>query len=105
MRNFKNKLFNQKQFSDITIKVKGKEIYAHKAILAAQCEKFWAMFTSLMSEKDSDVLDVEEYSYEIVLKLLEYFYCGQIDIDSYDHQYLMELLRKNSHNINIIKHN
>lgn len=62
--------------------------------MAAQCEKFWAMFTSLMSEDESKVLEITEYSYEIVLKLLEYFYCGQIDIDGYDHEYLMELLRK-----------
>lgn len=52
------------------------------------------MFTSLMSEEESNVLEISEYSYEIVLKLLEYFYCGQIDIDGYDHECLMELLRK-----------
>jgi len=74
--------------------VEGKEIYAHKAIIAAQCEKFWAMFTSFMSEGEMTTMDIEDYSYEIVLKLLEYFYCGQIDIDTYDHKYLMELLRK-----------
>ncbi len=53
-----------------------KEIFAHKAILAAQCEKFWAMFTFLTTEEVTKELEINNYSYEIVIKLLEYFYCG-----------------------------
>ena len=53
------------------------------------------MFTSLMSEEETKELVIKNYRYEIVLKLLEYFYCGQIDIDCYNHEYLMELLGKN----------
>ena len=52
------------------------------------------MFTSMMSDGEATTMHIEDYSYEVVLKLLEYFYCGQIDIDEYNHEYLMELLRK-----------
>merc|ERR1711879_818128 len=39
------RLLNSPDFSDITFLVEGKRIYAHKAILVAQCEHFHAMFS------------------------------------------------------------
>merc|ERR1719221_1037484 len=39
------RLLNSPDFSDITFVVEGKRIYAHKAILVAQCEHFHAMFS------------------------------------------------------------
>merc|ERR1712007_238976 len=39
------RLLNNPDFSDITFIVQGQRIYAHKAILVAQCEHFRAMFT------------------------------------------------------------
>merc|ERR1719159_1840769 len=43
IENMRN-LLNSPDFSDITFVVEGKRIYAHKAILVAQCEHFHAMF-------------------------------------------------------------
>lgn len=91
--NFRDKLFNKKIFSDLLIKVGDKEIFAHKNILAAQCEKFYAMFTSEMSEEKVSILEIKKFSYGVVKAMLEYFYCAHIDIDNMDYNMLIELLR------------
>ena len=44
------KLINNSTFADVVFSVEGKQIYAHKAILSAQCEHFRAMFTNGMRE-------------------------------------------------------
>jgi hypothetical protein len=44
------KIINNPTFSDVVFMVEGKAIYAHKAILSAQCEHFRAMFMNGMKE-------------------------------------------------------
>ena len=44
------KIINNSTFSDIVFLVENKPIYAHKAILSAQCEHFRAMFNNGMKE-------------------------------------------------------
>jgi hypothetical protein len=44
------KIINNSTFSDVVFLVEGKPIYAHKAILSAQCEHFRAMFNNGMKE-------------------------------------------------------
>jgi len=85
-------LFNKKDFSDITIKIEGKEIYAHKNILAAQCERFFAMFTSDMSEGCNNEIIIEDYSFEVVKAMIEFFYCAQIDVDRMGYKTLIEFI-------------
>lgn len=63
------------------------------AILAAQCERFWQLFTSEMQESKEGVFRIDNYSYEAVLAFLEYIYCGEFDIDKYSFDFHFELLQ------------
>jgi len=58
--------------------VEGKPIYAHKAILSAQCEHFRAMFTSGMKESNQGQIEVKDWSYNSYLLMVEYLYSGSI---------------------------
>ena len=94
VKNLRTKVFNKPEFSDLTILVKGdKKIYAHRAILAAQCEKFRLLFTSEMQDSKERVMKIETYSYESVLAFLEYIYCGEFNIDQCSTDFLFELLQ------------
>jgi hypothetical protein len=98
-KNLKSKIFNHPEFSDITIEVKDKKVFAHKgsprsaAILATQCEKFWLLFTSDMQESKEKVFKIDNYSYEAVVAFLGYIYYGECDIDKYSFEFLFELLQ------------
>jgi leucine-zipper-like transcriptional regulator 1 len=72
------KIINNSTFSDVVFMVEGKPIYAHKAILSAQCEHFRAMFMSGMKESSQSQIDVKDYSYNSYLLMIEYLYSGSI---------------------------
>jgi len=65
--------FNQKDFSDITLVVEGKEIYAHKLIICTRSEVFKKMLSTQMKEGISNVITIEEFSYSTVLKVFSFF--------------------------------
>jgi RCC1 and BTB domain-containing protein len=44
------KLINNETYSDVVFVLEGKKIFAHRAILLAQCEHFRAMFSNGMKE-------------------------------------------------------
>jgi len=50
-RDFLN-LLNEPEFSDVTLMVEGKQIYAHQVILASRSTYFEALFTHDFSEKE-----------------------------------------------------
>jgi len=92
VNNFKKVLLNKPEFSDITIFVKNQKIYAHKAILASQCPKFYAQFTSEMPDGKTDKLTIGNFSYDAVFKMIEFFYCGEANFNEISHKCLLELL-------------
>ena len=53
-------LLDQKDFSDVTLRVEGKEIYAHQVILASRSTYFQALFTHDFSEKEMRVVDFND---------------------------------------------
>jgi hypothetical protein len=53
-------LLNKREFSDVTLMVDGKPIYAHQAILASRSTYFEALFTHDFSEKDLRVVDFND---------------------------------------------
>jgi len=62
----------------VTFKVEDRQIYAHKAILSAQCEHFRAMFTNGMKESNQQEIEVTEWSHNSYLMMIEYLYTGSI---------------------------
>ncbi|XP_071580452.1 speckle-type POZ protein-like [Temnothorax nylanderi] len=71
-------LFENSEFSDITVLVDGREIRAHKAILAAQSRVFSAMFKSEMIEKRTNV-KIEDMDFETVREMLQFIYTGKVE--------------------------
>ena len=70
---------NEDAFSDVTFLVGGKPIYAHKAILAAQCDQFSAMFSGGMRESGMAEIPIQgEWSHSAFLAMLEFLYTGSV---------------------------
>jgi len=70
---------NQPKFSDIIIRVIPKEgpiqnIFAHKVILATRSPVLNAMLCGPMSNRNSTELEILDYSYNSVLRYLEFLY-------------------------------
>ena len=53
-------LLNKREFSDVTLMVDGKPIYAHQVVLASRSTYFEALFTHDFSEKDLRVVDFND---------------------------------------------
>ena len=71
-------LINNQTFSDVVFIVESKPIYAHKAILAAQCDHFKSMFLNGMKESTQSEIQVPDWSYNSYLLMMEYLYTGSI---------------------------
>lgn len=72
------KLLDNDKFSDIIFKVESKQLRAHKAILAARSEVFAAMFEHDRLEKRSNVVEIQDVSYDIMRQVFEYLYTGSV---------------------------
>lgn len=71
--------FESKDLVDVTlISSDLKEFEAHKTLLAARSEVFLAMFKNEMKEKEEKKIEIPDIDGNILSKLLEYIYCGEI---------------------------
>ncbi|KAL7303414.1 hypothetical protein TKK_0004598 [Trichogramma kaykai] len=72
-------IFLNKDLSDIKLETAcGKEIPAHRVVLAAASPVFRAMFTHDMLEKKSQSIGID-VNYEAAVEMLRYFYTGTIE--------------------------
>lgn len=74
-------LVNNSEFSDIRIIIDEKIIYAHRAILACQCDRFRAMLSSNMKEVSDGEIVILDWSYEGYFALITYIYTGRLPVD------------------------
>ena len=72
-------LFETKMHSDVVFNVKGKEIKAHKGILASGSDVFETMFNIDMEEKKKNQVEITDIEYNVFEELLRYIYCGKVD--------------------------
>ncbi len=75
------RLINDSSTSDVCFLVEGKEVYAHRAILAVRSEYFQAMlFNGHLSESSNgDIpIDIPDMSYHTFAKVLEYLYTDKV---------------------------
>ena len=94
-------LLDDTKFSDVRLIVSGKEILAHKNILALQSPVFDAMFRTNMKENLENKVYINDFDYEIFSKVVRYMYSGNIDLTNIisevlaiAHKYLIENLKK-----------
>lgn len=78
-------------FHDITLMVDGEPVVAHKAVLAARCSYFEAMFRSFMPEDNTVTITIGETipSREAFNSLLHYIYHGDVTMPPEDSLYLL----------------
>uniref|UniRef100_A0A914PGA4 BTB domain-containing protein n=1 Tax=Panagrolaimus davidi TaxID=227884 RepID=A0A914PGA4_9BILA len=66
-------LWEQKN-KDFTISADGKEVYAHKSVLAARSPVFSRMFESGMKESKENKVTIEDFTFDIVEKAIKLCY-------------------------------
>ncbi|PKK79449.1 hypothetical protein RhiirC2_727236 [Rhizophagus irregularis] len=72
-------LVNNTLFSDIKIKGNdGKEINAHRVILAVRSEVFKRMLLNGMKESSQEVIEFPEFSSDVLHVIIEYLYAGKV---------------------------
>lgn len=81
-------LLRERNFTDITIKVKDESIRAHK-ILLAQKSPVWK--EQMLSSENQNVLELEDVEFEIAKEILDFIYDDAIDEEFMDN-HVMDLL-------------
>ncbi|KAK0161324.1 hypothetical protein PV327_009805 [Microctonus hyperodae] len=72
------KLFNKREFADMTFILNNERIKAHKTILIARSEVFSAMFSHEMKEQSKNEAIINDISAEVFEKMLEYIYTDKV---------------------------
>ncbi|XP_058806212.1 protein roadkill-like [Phymastichus coffea] len=73
------KLLETGNGSDVTFRVDGIEIKAHKAFIISRSPVFQAMFEHQMKEKEENVVDVLDVKYHIMKELLRFMYASKVN--------------------------
>ena len=85
-----DEIFNDQDFTDFTLTVKGKALHCHKLTLAVHSPVLCAMLKSDMSEVAKQSFSLDHIPLEIVRKILKFMYVGEISFDS---EQLLDLLK------------
>ena len=75
-------LFNNMQFSDVILNIRGREFPAHKNILATRSEVFAAMFQHPTKEQLTNQIKIEDIEPDVFQELLRFIYTGRLSITS-----------------------
>ena len=73
-----NKQREKGEFCDLTIKVCGEEIPAHRSVMVATCEYFRSLYRSEMTESKTNVVELHCGSAERIRAVVKYLYVGNI---------------------------
>lgn len=73
-----NSTFENPKYTDVIFNVDGREIKAHKFILASRNEVFAAMFEHNMTETLTNRIEINDIDYNIFRELLRFIYTGKI---------------------------
>uniref|UniRef100_A0A1B6DYV4 BTB/POZ domain-containing protein 9 n=3 Tax=Clastoptera arizonana TaxID=38151 RepID=A0A1B6DYV4_9HEMI len=85
-------LFMKADYSDITLKVDGLEIPAHKVILAARSEYFRAMLYGGMRESSQTEIELKGTNKFAFKELLQYIYKGQMSLNLLKEEVILDIL-------------
>ncbi|XP_014237893.1 protein roadkill-like [Trichogramma pretiosum] len=77
-------IFLNKNFSDLVLQTAcGKEIPAHRLVLATASPVFQAMFSHDMLENKSQSVDMVDISHQAAVEMLRYIYTGSVEIQEF----------------------
>jgi len=85
---------SNKDSSDVTIKCDGKEFYCHQFILSARSPIFEAMLHVKMIEQETGNIEIEDFSKDVVEKMLAYIYGGVVPNIDKDAKELLNIAEK-----------
>ncbi|XP_063224238.1 RCC1 and BTB domain-containing protein 1-like isoform X3 [Bacillus rossius redtenbacheri] len=71
-------VFDDSGSSDLTIVVHGRPIYVHKLVLKVRCQYFRNMFQASWEENNKNVLEIDQYSYDVYRAFLLYLYTDEV---------------------------
>jgi BTB/POZ domain len=86
MNGFKD-LWETKNFSDFIIVVGSNEFAVHKCVLGAQSPIFTAIFMNDMKEKQTGMMEIVDFTADVVEGMLKFMYTGEVK----DEKYAMDL--------------
>lgn len=64
------------QFKDVTLKIGGQSIKAHRSVLSAASDVFKTMLSVDMVEKETQVITIDHMEYSTIKSLIEFIYTG-----------------------------
>ncbi|KAJ8680889.1 hypothetical protein QAD02_016676 [Eretmocerus hayati] len=70
---------NDQDFSDVTLVVEGKKLYAHRIILSNGSDVFAAMLKEESKEKMPKIIEIEDFDHDVILELLRFLYGGKVN--------------------------
>lgn len=77
------KLHEDNEFTDVTLNVNGRELKAHKCMLAIRSPVFHRMFSTDMLESKTNIVNIDDISQDVFVQLLKYIYTGTADVSKY----------------------
>ena len=77
-------LLDSGNLADVSLLVAGKELRAHKLILATRSPVFAAMFEHDTKEKKESRIEITEFSFDVCQHMLRFIYTGRVyELDRY----------------------
>lgn len=84
------KIYKEKKLCDVSLVVGGKEVEAHRVVLAANSAYFYTMFTGDLLESSSREVVLKEVDFEAVKLLVDYCYTAVIDFNTSNAESLLK---------------
>lgn len=76
-----NSLRTHHKLCDVVLRVGGRDIHTHRAVLSSCSAYFLAMFTNDMRESEQNVIEMKDINPTILASLVEFAYTGEIGIN------------------------
>ncbi|KAJ8674645.1 hypothetical protein QAD02_010431 [Eretmocerus hayati] len=84
LKNELGKLFENAVLGDVKFVIGNRELHLHKSILSSRSIVFAAMFSHDLKEKNSNIVNIEDLSYEAMKELFRYIYTAEVtNIEKY----------------------
>ncbi|KAI6215361.1 hypothetical protein M3Y94_00377000 [Aphelenchoides besseyi] len=73
------KMYNDENFADLEIRVGQVNFKASKFIVCSQSGAFYRMFTNAMKERETGIVQIDNFDVQLVEKMLLYLYSGKVN--------------------------
>ncbi|KAJ8673669.1 hypothetical protein QAD02_004931 [Eretmocerus hayati] len=94
-------LFENGQFSDVTIVIEKQELHLHKSILSIRSPVFAAMFINNFKENLTNIVWIEDQTYDVMKEFFRYLYVAKVN--NIDDHALEFFILSNKHTVDGLK--